>query len=175
MNIARSAVPEELRAVEDLCNSAMLLRGIDALATIRGGREWLVRYGWEGEVTPEHLASLRGAREDIRSFLTDRTDPSARSTLNRLAREHWESPCVDDSGRLALTPSGARAVSPAGAAVGALLLHGLTGSGLRLRTCASEACRWVFYDSSRSGTRTWCDMNTCGARSKMRHYRDRLA
>ncbi|WP_343226432.1 CGNR zinc finger domain-containing protein, partial [Paenarthrobacter nicotinovorans] len=47
-------------------------------------------------------------------------------------------------------------------------------SGQRLRTCASEACRWVFYDSSRSRTRTWCDMNTCGARSKMRQYRDRL-
>jgi flagellar biosynthesis GTPase FlhF len=27
-------------------------------------------------------------------------------------------------------------------------------------------CRWVFSDSSRSGRRKWCDMNTCGNRAK---------
>lgn len=175
MNPGQSAAPRELLVVEEFCNSATLLHGTDALATIRDGSEWLVRRGWDEALTPESLVSMRGARECIRSFLDDRSDPSARSALNRLAREHWESPTIDDDGRLALTPAGARVASPTAAAVGALLLHGLTGSGLRLRTCASEACRWVFYDRSRSRTRTWCDMNTCGARSKMRHYRDRLA
>ncbi|MET4901027.1 CGNR zinc finger domain-containing protein [Paenarthrobacter sp. CC6] len=174
MNAVQSAVPEELRVVVEFCNSATLLRGTDALATIRDGREWLVRHGWDGEPTLEHLISLRDAREVMRAFLADRTDTAARSALNQLAQEHWAGPHVDDDGRLALTPSAGLPVSPAGAAVGALLLHGLTGSGQRLRTCASEACRWVFYDSSRSRTRTWCDMNTCGARSKMRQYRDRL-
>ena len=174
MNAVQSAVPEELRVVVEFCNSATLLHGTDALATIRDGREWLVRHGWGGEPTLEHLISLRDAREVMRAFLADRTDTAARSALNQLAQEHWAGPHVDDDGRLALTPSAGLPVSPAGAAVGALLLHGLTGSGPRLRTCASEACRWVFYDSSRSRTRTWCDMNTCGARSKMRQYRDRL-
>lgn len=174
MNTGQSAIPEELRVVEEFCNSATLLHGTDALVTMSGGREWLARHGWDGEFTLVHLVALRDAREILRAFLADRADQSARLELNRLAQEHWRSPRVDDDGRLALSPS-AQPVSPAGAAVGALLLHGLTGSGLRLRTCASDACRWVFYDSSRSRTRTWCDMNTCGARSKMRQYRDRLA
>jgi predicted RNA-binding Zn ribbon-like protein len=174
VNPVHSAIPEELRVVEEFCNSATLLHDTDALATLRGGREWLVRHGWGGEPTLEQLLSLRDAREVLRTFLADRTDPAARSALNRLALEHWAGPHVDDDGRLALAPSAAQPVSPAGAAIGALLLHGLTGAGKRLRTCASEACRWVFYDRSRSRTRIWCDMNTCGARSKMRHYRDRL-
>lgn len=169
----RSVASDALRVVEEFCNSATLLHGTDMLATIRGGQEWLVEHGWAGEPTLEQLASLREAREIVRAFLADRTDPAARSALNRLALEHWAGPRIDDDGRLALTPSPAGALSPAGAAVRALLLHGLTGSGLRLRTCASETCRWVFTDHSRSGTRTWCDMNTCGARSKMRHYRER--
>lgn len=174
MNTAQSAVPEELRVVEEFCNSATLLHGTDALSTVRSGREWLVRHGWDEKPTPERLASLREAREVVRAFLVDRTDPATRSALNRLAQEHWASPHIDAAGRLALTPSTTQPVSPAGAAVGALLLHGLTSSGQRLRTCASATCRWVFYDGSRSRTRTWCDMSTCGARSKMRQYRDRL-
>ncbi|PPF38476.1 CGNR zinc finger domain-containing protein [Pseudoclavibacter sp. AY1H1] len=175
MSTVQSVVPEELRVVEEFCNSATLLHGTDALATLRGGQEWMVQHGWNGDCTLEHLTSLRGAREVIRAFLADRSDASARSALNRLAQEHWASPHVDDDGRLSLTPSSARTASPAGAAVRALLLSGLTGSGLRLRTCASDTCRWVFFDSSRSRTRTWCDMNTCGARSKMRQYRGRIA
>lgn len=169
-----AVVPERLRVVEEFCNSATRLHGTDALATVPGGHEWLVRHGWDGEPTDEHLTTLRDAREVIRTFLIDRTDPAARAAINRLAQEHWAGPEIDDDGRLGLAPEAGRAISPAGAAVGALILHGLAGSGQRLRTCASEACRWVFYDSSRSRTRTWCDMNTCGARSKMRHYRGRL-
>ena len=43
----------------------------------------------------------------------------------------------------------------------------------RIRECPGEegACGWLFLDSSRSGTRRWCDMRTCGNRAKVRtHY-----
>jgi predicted RNA-binding Zn ribbon-like protein len=43
----------------------------------------------------------------------------------------------------------------------------------RIRICASETCRWLFYDESRSGRRRWCDMATCGNRAKARRHRDR--
>jgi predicted RNA-binding Zn ribbon-like protein len=43
----------------------------------------------------------------------------------------------------------------------------------RLRVCASETCRWVFYDVSRAGKRVWCDMRTCGNRAKARRHRER--
>jgi predicted RNA-binding Zn ribbon-like protein len=43
----------------------------------------------------------------------------------------------------------------------------------RIRICASETCRWLFYDESRSGRRRWCDMATCGNRAKARRHRER--
>ena len=47
------------------------------------------------------------------------------------------------------------------------------GSWRRLRICAAPDCRWVFYDTSRSGAGRWCSMATCGNRDKTRRYRDR--
>ena len=43
----------------------------------------------------------------------------------------------------------------------------------RLRICASDSCDWVFYDTSRTGRRRWCDMNTCGNRAKAARHRAR--
>jgi predicted RNA-binding Zn ribbon-like protein len=42
----------------------------------------------------------------------------------------------------------------------------------RVRECPGEGtCGWLFLDTSRSGTRRWCDMRTCGNRAKVRtHY-----
>ena len=42
----------------------------------------------------------------------------------------------------------------------------------RVRECPGDgACGWLFLDTSRSGTRRWCDMRTCGNRAKVRtHY-----
>jgi predicted RNA-binding Zn ribbon-like protein len=41
----------------------------------------------------------------------------------------------------------------------------------RVRECPGHACGWLFLDSSRSGTRRWCDMRTCGNRAKAAgHY-----
>jgi len=40
-----------------------------------------------------------------------------------------------------------------------------------VRACAAEDCRWLFVDTSKNHSRRWCDMKTCGNRSKAhRHY-----
>ena len=42
----------------------------------------------------------------------------------------------------------------------------------RLKRCAAAGrCGWLFYDDSRSNTRRWCSMDTCGVAAKMRRYR----
>jgi len=41
----------------------------------------------------------------------------------------------------------------------------------RIRRCANAKCLWLFVDASKSGTRRWCDMSSCGNRAKaQRHY-----
>ena len=45
----------------------------------------------------------------------------------------------------------------------------------RLKRCADESCRRVFYDATRSRTRRWCDSGTCGNRARVRRHRSRSA
>jgi len=37
--------------------------------------------------------------------------------------------------------------------------------------CADEECAWLFLDTTRSRTRRWCDMRSCGNRNKVRRFR----
>ena len=49
-------------------------------------------------------------------------------------------------------------------------------SPLRVRRCASDACRLWFLDTSKNGRRRWCSMAICGNRAKVaRHHRKRRA
>jgi predicted RNA-binding Zn ribbon-like protein len=54
------------------------------------------------------------------------------------------------------------------------LVKELTGGDPeRIRICANDTCRWVFFDTSRTGRRRWCDMATCGNRAKAARHRAR--
>jgi predicted RNA-binding Zn ribbon-like protein len=46
-----------------------------------------------------------------------------------------------------------------------------SGSPERIKICDNDRCRWVFYDTSRTGRRRWCDMATCGNRAKAARHR----
>ena len=49
----------------------------------------------------------------------------------------------------------------------------LTSESLRLvKECANaeEGCGWLFLDTSRSGNRVWCSMESCGNRAKFRAF-----
>ena len=48
-----------------------------------------------------------------------------------------------------------------------------SGNPDRLRVCANDMCRWVFYDESRAGKRRWCSMASCGNRAKAARHRER--
>jgi predicted RNA-binding Zn ribbon-like protein len=43
----------------------------------------------------------------------------------------------------------------------------------RLKMCASDECRRVFFDRSKPATRRWCMSTLCGNRIKTRSYRER--
>ena len=45
-----------------------------------------------------------------------------------------------------------------------------TGDPARLKECpGANDCGWLFYDTSKNGSRRWCSMEGCGSRVKMRH------
>jgi predicted RNA-binding Zn ribbon-like protein len=44
----------------------------------------------------------------------------------------------------------------------------------RVKQCGGpEGCDWLFYDTSKNGSRRWCSMEGCGSRAKMRRYNAR--
>ncbi len=43
----------------------------------------------------------------------------------------------------------------------------------KVRVCAAEDCSWLFLDTSKNRSRRWCDMNTCGNRTKARKHYER--
>ncbi|MFI9404463.1 CGNR zinc finger domain-containing protein [Nocardia sp. NPDC052316] len=49
------------------------------------------------------------------------------------------------------------------------------GTWPRLKACREPSCRWAFYDHSRNHGRTWCSMNVCGNRVKVRASQRRRA
>ena len=100
------------------------------------------------------------------------------SMEDRIALERWSAACAQhrelrwEDGHLAwgwrtLTGDAeAPAMLLAEQALDLLLAH----EPPRLRTCASDTCRWLFLDTSKNRTRRWCDMKTCGNRAKARRY-----
>jgi predicted RNA-binding Zn ribbon-like protein len=48
-----------------------------------------------------------------------------------------------------------------------------SGNWSRLRLCANDACREVFYDTTRSRTRRWHSYEYCGNRTNVAAYRAR--
>jgi predicted RNA-binding Zn ribbon-like protein len=43
----------------------------------------------------------------------------------------------------------------------------------RLKECPGDNCGWLFLDTSRNRSRTWCSMKTCGNAAKVKRFRQR--
>ena len=50
----------------------------------------------------------------------------------------------------------------------------VSGELRRVGQCADDrGCGWLFFDTSKNGSRRWCDINDCGNRAKQRRHRAR--
>jgi predicted RNA-binding Zn ribbon-like protein len=174
--VRREPAPGQLRAVADLCNTANRIRALDTLGELRSAQTWANRNGVARRLRAVDVEAIVAAREIIRAFLVDRSDGAARTGLNSLAATTFRAPAIGTDGQLTFVQNTqdpvAALVAPA---LTALLRDGLSGEGKRLKACAAPGCRWIFFDRSHASNGRWCDMDVCGARHKMRHYRVRKA
>lgn len=170
----RPPAPGELARIEDFCNSARFLYDEDTLSGLETARGWLRAHGYAGAagaLDEPARAGLVTTREAVRDLLGG--DRSARTlrTLNDRARTALGPPRWTGDG-VELPPAEA-ATSPVTDVLAVLATAALTGADARLKVCAAPDCRWVFYDRSPANRGVWCSMDICGARHKMRTYRDR--
>lgn len=47
------------------------------------------------------------------------------------------------------------------------------GAMSRVRECASETCKWLFIDTTKNGSRRFCNASTCGNETRVRRFRAR--
>jgi predicted RNA-binding Zn ribbon-like protein len=174
--------PGDLELVRSFVNTRDLELGTDRLATADGLAAWLREripqaVPTSGSGGPSDQARRRAValREALRALL--------------LANATGGSPppgavaVVEQAGRRApLRFDGTRLVPAVGGVDGALarLLAIVAtaqadGTWARLKACPGEACQWALYDRTRSRTRTWCAAAKCGARTRSRAYRRRVA
>jgi predicted RNA-binding Zn ribbon-like protein len=186
----RFKVPDELANLYDFANSLDVRHfthhGVPHLQgdELTGPRElgvWMSQRGllWtSAKVTPAMFETALQLRTAVRGYLAcapaeRRKDKNALRSLDRALRLF---PLVVEAGNdrgVALRP--ARGDALAGlSAISAELYHGsIKGTLDRLKMCAAEECRRVFFDRSKPATRRWCMSTLCGNRSKTRDYRAR--
>jgi predicted RNA-binding Zn ribbon-like protein len=162
----------------------------DDLPTLDVAAAWLVE---QGALDPGGAAAVVAApRPDARLATIRRLRAAMRELVDAIATGRPpDSTAVEEANRyLASAPRPRLVARPDGVgtergggrdplrdALG-LLVEPLTGILVegrpeRVRVCANDSCRWVFYDTSPTGRRRWCDMSTCGNRAKVARHRAR--
>ena len=76
----------------------------------------------------------------------------------------------DGAGMPKLQPSGYGYDLVLGRLMSIIYNSRVDGTWSRFKCCALDSCGWAFYDSTRSRTKRWCTMRTCGSRHKAREY-----
>ena len=175
------SAPESLELVRLFVNSLDLDHPEqDPFLTAEGARSWLGRHGIDAPADAEpERASIRRLREALRVELLAHTGAEdATASWDRLATE------LSGTG-LQLVFDSARGVSlgPPPAADGLTALRAAIASRVydavrgdewrRLKACRKESCLFAFYDRSKNGSGTWCNMAVCGNRVKAQRRRAR--
>jgi predicted RNA-binding Zn ribbon-like protein len=179
----RAPAPGSLRLIQALVNTLNAETGRDLLGTAPEAGRWLTAAGLlpgGSVVTGVQRAALAELREATRQVLGShverREDPEAAGRLTMALAPSRLALAVDPAGGVRLVSADHDPFSRViGAVAAAIAEAATTGTWARLKCCPGRRCGWAFYDRSASSRSRWCSMQICGARAKMRAYRDRLA
>lgn len=174
------AAPDRLEPVRRFVNTLDIEAGTDALQDAAGLRDWLSSAGlWrDGPVGDGDLHRAHELREALRTAAAANHNkaplpPAVVAVLDDVAQRAEVSVSFTPD-RQWRTTVGTDGID---GALGELVLRVIesmtAGTWPRLKVCASDACRWAFYDTSRAGTGRWCSMRLCGNRAKQEAWRDR--
>ncbi|WP_235032636.1 CGNR zinc finger domain-containing protein [Actinacidiphila yanglinensis] len=178
----RYAAPESLRLVQDLVNTVDLEGGTEELDTPSALTAWVrgrgIAVGPRGfdRAGLHDVLVLREALRDVCSAHAGAdVPPGALAALDGLLAAAPLRLAVDPAGGATVVPvpasGGVAALTAEVAAV--IAAAAAEGTWPRLKACAADTCRWVYYDRSPAGRGRWCSMAICGSRAKMRAYRGR--
>jgi predicted RNA-binding Zn ribbon-like protein len=183
-------VPDELANLYDFANSLDVRHfthhGVQHVQSdeLKGPRElcaWMSQRGLlftSAKITPAMFDAALQLRASVRAYLG--IDPAERRkagdavrSLNKAMRLFPQVAEARNDGVMVLRAARDDALAGLSVVVAEMYDGSLRGTLDRLKTCAAEECRRVFFDRSKPATRRWCMSTLCGNRTKTRTYRER--
>jgi predicted RNA-binding Zn ribbon-like protein len=183
-------VPDELANLYDFANSLDVRHfthhGVqhvqgDELTNPRELGAWMSQRGLlftSAKITPAMFETALQLRASVRCYLE--CDPVERRKNQDAVRSLNQAMCLfplvaeaRNDGVMALRPGREDALAGLSCVVAELYDGSVRGTLDRLKMCAAEECRRVFFDRSKPATRRWCLSTLCGNRIKTRTYRER--
>jgi len=183
-------VPAELALLYEFVNSLDLRRYVEHGVQHAGGDElatkgqleiWMRRrrlLDKDAQLNEADHRKILQLRHSLRALLqlapaARRRNASAIALVNATAAEFPLIVQISSGGKIRLQPLPRAHSNGLGLILAELQYAAETGKLDRLKMCAAEECRRVFYDRSKPGTRRWCASTLCGNRQKTRSYRRR--
>jgi len=183
-------VPDELANLYDFANSLDVRHfthhRVQHLQSdeLEGPRElgaWMSQRGllWSGaKIAPAMFDTALQLRSSVRTYLE--IDPAERRkagdavrSLNKAMRLFPLVAEARNDGVMALRAGRDDALAGLSVVVAEMYDGSVRRTLDRLKMCAAEECRRVFFDRSKPATRRWCMSTLCGNRTKTRAYRER--
>jgi predicted RNA-binding Zn ribbon-like protein len=154
------------------CEQAGLLNSLEARRLKRSAGE---------SNTQAVLTRAKGLREALFAVFTTASQgaappDAALDTLNELLAEmHHSRVIVWDASRYIWQSESTdlEPTTPLGRIAEAAAALLTSADANHIKECGSATCRWFFLDRSRNHSRRWCDMKTCGNRTKARRFHAR--
>ncbi|MDE5456959.1 hypothetical protein GWE18_29860 [Bradyrhizobium sp. CSA112] len=183
-------VPDELANLYDFANTLDVRHfthhGVqhpqgDELTNAKELAAWMRQRGLllaDARISPAMLATALELRTLIRDYV--QRDPPERSrnkdsvrALNKVLKLFPLLATARNDGGMVLRAARDDALAGLSSVVAELYDGSRNGTLDRLKMCASDECRRVFFDRSKPATRRWCMSSLCGNRMKTRNYRER--
>lgn len=171
--------PGDLELVRSFVNTYDAEDDVETLTSPAALSAWLTQKELGGgRLHGGDLARTIDVREALRDLMLannsgEAPPPTAVTRLNRSLAGATLEVRFETSGRTGLEPTSA-GIEGALARIAAIVREATaSGEWARLKVCPADDCQWAFYDRSRNGSRTWCSMEVCGNRSKVRTFRER--
>ncbi len=174
LRTGKPPAPGTLILLEGFLNTWSGELDFDDFKTPHSTEEWLRETGlWMGKekITEEQTRKIVRFRSELRSWILNRQHLQP---LNELVSKISFNAEFSSDGVIRFHTTGDAYHMVVGALIEIISESQRNGTWDRFKCCALATCGWAFYDSTRSRTKRWCSMKTCGSRHKSRkHYKRR--
>ena len=162
--------PGDLVILHGFLNTRSIELGVDDFASAAQMTDWLRTAGlWQirSQLQESEFQQLLVFRETIREVLQGSRENGSLLALSANIQFGF----TMNNNHLQLKPSTRSSEERVRGSLLAIIYNSIKdGTWPRFKCCALPSCGWAYYDNTRSRTKKWCSMKTCGSRHKAREY-----